>query len=149
MKGIFFDMDGTLNRLYDYPDWLEKLRAFDPSPYAEATVNLNMSLLARYLNQLQKLGYTICIISWLSKTSTPDYDKAVTAEKYSWLDNHLGSVTFDRIHITPYGVPKENFMIEEDDILFDDNALIRKAWTGQAYEPSEILKVLHDLIKGS
>ena len=149
MKTIFFDMDGTLNRLYDYPNWLEKLRAFDPSPYAEAEVNLNMSLLARYLNKLRTMGFRVEIISWLSQVPNPAYDQAVTAEKYSWLDKHLGSVEFDAIHITAYGVPKQNFITEEDDILFDDNAAIRQAWTGRAYEPSEILTVLYDLIKGN
>lgn len=149
MKTIFFDMDGTLNRLYDYPNWLNKLRAFDPSPYAEAEVNLNMSLLARYLNKLRTMGYRIAIISWLSQAPDPAYDQAVTVAKHEWLRNHLGSVTFDYIHITPYGVPKESFITEEDDILFDDNTAIRNAWTGQAYEPSEILTVLYNLIKGN
>ena len=61
-RTIWFDMDGTLNRFYDVPDWLPKLRSFDPSPYAEAEVMHNMSLLARYLNKLQKMGYRIGII---------------------------------------------------------------------------------------
>lgn len=148
MPTIFFDMDGTLNKLYDYPNWLEKLRSYDATPYGEAAVNLNMSLLARYLNKLQKKGYKICIISWLSRQTTPDYDKAVTAEKYNWLDIHLGSVTFDNIFITAYGVPKESYITGENDILFDDNATIRQAWTGRAYEPDNILKVLKSLLEG-
>ena len=36
MKQIWFDMDGTLADLYGVENWLEKLRASDPSPYAEA-----------------------------------------------------------------------------------------------------------------
>lgn len=146
MRTIWFDMDGTLNRFYDVPDWLPKLRSFDPSPYAEAEVMHNMSLLARYLNKVQKLGYRIGIISWLSQNSTTEYDEAVTQVKLEWLQLHLGSVKFDSIHITAYGLPKEMWMTATDDILFDDNANIRENWNGEAYEPQEIIRVLKELV---
>lgn len=145
---IWFDMDGTLNRFYDVPDWLPKLRSFDPSPYAEAEVNLNMSLVARYLNKLQKLGYNIGIISWLSKESTNEYSEAVNTIKREWLENHLHSVKFDFIHITEYGIPKQSFKNSDHDILFDDNESIRNDWGNESYEPSEILSVLKSLLKG-
>ena len=54
---IYWDMDATLNKLYDYPNWLECLRAYDPTPYIEAEVLHNMSLLARYMNKVQKKGF--------------------------------------------------------------------------------------------
>lgn len=145
MRTIWFDMDGTLNKFYDVPNWLPKLRSHDPSPYAEAEVMHNMSLLARYLNKLQKMGYRIGIISWLAMDSTAEYDKAVTTIKREWLEFHLHSVRFDAIHITSYGIPKQSFMVEADDILFDDNKGIREAWTGKAYEPCEIIRVLKEL----
>jgi len=146
MRTIWFDMDGTLNRFYDVPDWLPKLRSFDPSPYAEAGVMHNMSLLARYLNKLQVMGYKIGIISWLSKSSTYEYDQAVRQVKEEWLHTHLRSVKFDYIHITSYGFPKENFATSPTDILFDDNEGIRNKWTGEAYEPSEIIRILKELV---
>lgn len=145
-RTIWFDMDGTLNRFYDVPDWLPKLRSSDPSPYAEAKVMHNMSLLARYLNKLQSIGYRIGIISWLAMDSTYEYDQAVRQAKEKWLHIHLKSVTFDAIHITSYGVPKELYMTASDDILFDDNEEIRGEWDGEAYEPNEILSVLKELI---
>lgn len=147
-RTIWFDMDGTIADLYNVENWLPKLRAYDPSPYAEAEVIWNMSLLARYLNKLQKLGYRIGIISWLSKSSNIQYDEAVTKAKREWLKLHLNSVTFDLIHITPYGVPKELWMTNTDDILFDDSEEIRNEWDGEAYEPTEIFSVLSSLIKG-
>lgn len=147
-RTIWFDMDGTIADLYNVENWLPKLRAYDPSPYAEAEVIWNMSLLARYLNKLQKLGYRIGIISWLSKSSNIQYDEAVTKAKHEWLKVHLNSVTFDLIHITPYGVPKELWMTNTDDILFDDSEEIRNEWDGEAYEPTEIFSVLSSLIKG-
>ena len=36
-------------------------------------------------------------------------------------------------------------MNEDDDILFDDNETIRNGWTGKAYEPTEIIRVLKEL----
>ena len=94
-RTIWFDMDGTIADLYGVEDWLPKLRASDPSPYVEAEVMLNMSLLARYLNKLQKLGYWIGIISWTSKNSTSEYDRMVAEAKRNWLATHLPSVEFD------------------------------------------------------
>ena len=84
-KMIWFDMDGTIADLYSVDNWLPKLREQDASPYAEAEVMLNMSLLARLLNKVQAIGYGIGIISWLSKCPTPEYDEAVTEAKLAWL----------------------------------------------------------------
>lgn len=142
---IYFDMDGTIADLYAVENWLPKLRASDASPYEEAEVMLNMSILARYLNKLQKLGYEIGIISWTSKGGTEKYNRAVEVAKLNWLHDHLKSVSFDEIYIVDYGTPKQDFA-DETDILFDDNEDIRNEWTGQAYEPSEILSILSGLL---
>ena len=144
-KTIWFDMDGTLASLYDVKDWLPKLEAQDPSPYVEARPIHNMSRLARYLNKVKKLGYKIGIISWLSKVSTPDYDKEVINAKKDWLNKHLNSVDWDKIIITDYGTPKSNFIMGTDDILFDDELSNRLEWFGAAYEPKDIFEVLKTL----
>lgn len=146
-RTIWFDMDGTIANLYGVQDWLPKLRSYDPSPYAEAEVMHNMSILARYLNKLQAMGYYIGIISWLSKDSTCEYDEQVAEAKREWLKIHLSSVTFNEILITPYGLPKELWMKASDDILFDDNAEIRNEWDGDAYEPEQIMEILKRLVK--
>ena len=147
-KMVWFDMDGTIANLYAVEGWLDMLRAFDATPYAEAEVMLNMSLFARYLNKLQKLGYGIGIISWLSKYPTPEYDELVTSAKLEWLSQHLASVTFDEIHIVSYGTPKQDFMETDEDILFDDEEPNRDNWSGEAYEPDEIMEILKMLAKG-
>ena len=146
-RTIWFDMDGTIANLYGVENWLDKLHAYDASPYAEAGVLLNMALLARYLNKLQKLGYRLGIISWLAKFPTAEYDEAVTEAKKAWLGQHLASVTWDEIKIVRHGTPKEWFMESNADILFDDEKPNRERWKGFAYEPSEILNVLHELMK--
>ena len=96
-KWIWFDMDGTISDLYGVENWLEKLQSSNPEPYAFASVMVNMSLLARYLNKIQKNGYSIGIISWLSKNSTDEYDELVTEAKLTWLKIHLKSVVWNEI----------------------------------------------------
>ena len=139
---INFDMDGTIADLYSNPNWLPLLRAFDPTPYITARPLVQLNTLARKLNALQKSGYRIAIISWLSKTSNEDYDRAVTEAKLQWLATHLPSVHWDEITIIPYGTPKENYCHNSLDILFDDEERNRLNWTGRAYDVQNILEIL-------
>ena len=142
---INFDMDGTIADLYANPNWLPMLRAFDPTPYATAKPLLRLNTLARKLNELQKQGYELAIISWLSKESNPAYDEAVTATKMAWLAEHLPSVHWDRITIIPYGTPKENYCHTPLDILFDDEERNRNNWTGRAYDVKNIMEILREI----
>ena len=130
IKTIFFDMDGTIADLYGVENWLDYLINSDPSPYKNAKPLLNLNSLARILNRLQRTGYHIGIISWLTQT------------KKAWLNKHLASVRFDEIHIVSYGTPKENFAHNEQDILFDDEEKNRLNWTGKAYNVESILEIL-------
>lgn len=141
-RKIWFDMDGTIADLYGVECWLDMLRAGDATPYTAAKPLLRMASLARLLNKLQREGYEIGIVSWLSKTSTPDYDRAVTNAKLAWLRRHLASVQFDHIDIIAYGTPKQD---GRSGILFDDEEPNRKAWTGIAYDETDILEVLKRL----
>ena len=146
---IYFDMDGTLANLYGVRDWLPKLRAEDPSPYMDACPMLRLSQLARQLNALQRQGYHIGIISWLSKESTRAYDVEVTIAKTEWLKAHMPSVTWDEIHIVPHGVPKsEAAHIQPFDILFDDEQKNLDEWEqagGWGFFPDEIFEILRGL----
>lgn len=140
-------MDGTIANLYSVRGWLDMLRAYDATPYAQAETMLNMSILARYLNKLQQAGYQIGIISWLSKEPTEEYDKAVAKIKLQWLKFHLNSVKWNYINIVAYGTPKSTFMNTNNDILFDDEEKNRNEWRGISYTPVEILDVLKELVK--
>lgn len=51
-KSINWDMDGTIANLYSVPDWLEKLRAEDPSPYLDADPMCDMKNLPKRLTCL-------------------------------------------------------------------------------------------------
>lgn len=142
---IYFDMDGTLFDLYNVENWLDKLRAYDPSPYIEARPMLNMNTLARRLNQLQRENYRLGIISWLSKDSNPLYDEAVRARKIRSLKKHLGSVKWDEIHLVKYGTPKHYIAADKLGFLFDDNDEVRAKWQGRAYPETEIMNILKEL----
>lgn len=141
---IWFDLDGTLAGLYDVPNWLPMLIDSNPAPYKLAAPLVNMNKLARTLNKLQRKGYKLGIISWLSKNSTPEYDKAVTAAKLWWLNKHLTSVSWDTVNIVAYG--RNKWEICGEGILFDDEAPNREAWGGNAYHPDEMMKILLNLL---
>jgi len=142
---INFDMDGTIANLYGVENWLEMLIAHDETPYANAKPLVNLSLLARYLNKIQRKGVEIGVISWLSKNSNEDYDERVTNAKLRWLKKHLPSVNWDNIVVVPYGTPKENYALTENDILFDDEEQNRNNWKGFAYTETEIFQVLKSI----
>lgn len=142
---INFDMDGTIADLYGVENWLDYLIAEDTTPYAVATPLLRLSALARRLNTLQRNGYNLAVISWLSKSGSPEYNERVTAVKMAWLAKHLPSVHWDRITIVPYGTPKENFCFSPADILFDDEERNRNNWTGRAYGVENILEILREI----
>ena len=101
---ICFDMDGTIANLYGVEGWLDDLIAGNVRPYREAKTMVNMNVLARKLNKLQKAGNKIVVISWLSKSGNDEYNEAVAEVKKAWLRKHLASVAFDEINIVKYGV---------------------------------------------
>lgn len=139
-------MDGTIANLYAVENWLPMIRAEDTTPYAEAGVMWNMSQLARLMNQVQKLGYKLGIISWTAKNGSASYNAAVKQAKLEWLKKHLASVNWDTIYVVSYGTPKSLVMQTEEDILFDDEEPNRDAWLGEAYEPEMMVKVLKHLL---
>lgn len=138
-KAINFDMDGTIADFYGVENWLSYLIDGNPYPYAVAKPLVNMSVLARHLNRLQRNGYEINIISWLAKNSTAEFDEKVTETKKKWLKKHLSSVNWDKITIVPYGIDKSTL---GNGILFDDEEPNRNMWGEGAYDVDNILGVL-------
>lgn len=142
---INFDMDGTIANLYGVNNWLEYLEAEDTTPYEIAVPLLRLSALAKRINNLQRKGYELAIISWLSKSGSDEYNKAVAEAKLAWLAKHLPSVHWDRIIIVPYGTPKQNYCGNALDVLFDDEQRNRDNWTGRAYDVENILEILKEI----
>ena len=142
---INFDMDGTIANLYGVNNWLDYLEAEDTTPYEIAVPLLRLSALAKRINNLQRKGYELAIISWLSKSGSDEYNKAVAEAKLAWLAKHLPSVHWDRIIIVPYGTPKQNYCGNALDVLFDDEQRNRDNWTGRAYDVENILEILKEI----
>ena len=140
---IWFDMDGTIADLYGVKDWLPMLINSDPTPYAVAAPLVHMATLARMLNRAQAAGHEIGVISWLSKSSTAEYDEAVTKAKREWLARHLPSVKWDAVLIVAYGTNKKT--ATGGGVLFDDEERNRSEWGEDAYTPDRIFKVLSSL----
>jgi hypothetical protein len=141
VKMICFDMDGTIANLYGVNNWLEKLRAFDPTPYAEAEPLWDMAELNEVLNSLRICGIEVRIITWLSKETTTEYDNLVREAKREWLEKC--GFPFDNFHGVAYGTTKANcvrkYLDEGEAILIDDNAKVREGWhLGEAIDPTAI-----------
>lgn len=141
---IWFDMDGTMVDLYSVENWLEKLRAYDETPYAEAKPIVNLNILARLMNRAQKNGYELCVVTALAANSTEDYDNRVIAAKQKWLARHLKSVKFDEIRFVPYCFTK-NDINTGNDILFDDENRHLEKWTGRAVNAKFMIETLKTL----
>ena len=103
-----------------------------------------MATLARLLNNRQRKGYRVCVISALAKNSTNAYDTAVMKAKLEWLKKHLPSVRFDEIRFVPYTYTKNNAN-NGNDVLFDDEARHLDAWTGTAINAKNLLNGLKAL----
>lgn len=149
-KSINFDLDGSICALYSVPNWLEKLRAEDPSPYLDAEPMWNMEKLAEILHLLKTAGWEINIITWLSMNSSEEYKDAVRAAKLAWLDKW--GFVYDHFHGVQYGATKADSVRKRTDygILIDDNEKVRKGWSlGATIDPTkiDIIKALTSLLK--
>lgn len=136
-KIINFDMDGTIADLYAVPNWLEKLRAEDPSPYRDAPPMWDMDELRRVLLALVADGWEIRVISWLSKDATPEYKREIRKAKREWLARY--NFPADKVHLIAYGTTKANAIRAAGatpGVLIDDTAKVREGWTlGDAIDP--------------
>lgn len=141
-KAIYFDMDGTIANLYGVENWLEMLINEDTTPYAKATPLVRLCTLARMLNSLQRNGWHIGIVSWLSKNGSEQYNRDVTQTKIEWLKNHLPSVKWNEVQIVKYGTPKSTVVNINGGILFDDEENNRTEWNGIAYDEKNIIEML-------
>jgi len=145
---IVFDLDGTLVDLYGVPNWLEMLRAEDITPYEVAEPMYNMDLLVSVLNDLRANGVMIAVTTWSSMGGSREYNKRVRAAKIAWLEKY--DFPFDIFHCQAYGTTKANATRKYggNQILFDDNAKVRKGWTlGRTVDANfDIMGELYNLL---
>lgn len=147
-KTLVFDMDGTIANLYGVENWLEMLRAEDPTPYIVAQPMYDMDALKVILEMLKLQGWTIAVTSWLSMGSTREYDKLVRKAKREWLERY--DFPFDEIHLVAYGTTKANCTRKNGgyQILVDDNEKVRNGWNlgGTINANENILEKLVELL---
>ena len=147
-RTLVFDMDGTIANLYGVENWLEMLRAEDPTPYIVAQPMYDMDTLKVILEMLKLQGWTIAVTSWLSMGSTREYNKLVRQAKREWLERY--DFPFDEIHLVAYGTTKANCTRKNGgyQILVDDNEKVRNGWNlgGTINANENILEKLVELL---
>lgn len=136
---VIFDMDGTIANTYAIKNWLEMLRAFDPTPYITARPMVDG--LAEAISFLRDNDITTKVVSWLSKESTPEYNTKVRKAKREWISEQ--GLNFDNIRIVPYGTEKAYYRDKDNiNILIDDNPDVRASFCRfpncEAYDPVEM-----------
>ena len=141
-REINLDMDGTFVNLYGVENWLEYLLAKDTTPYEIAEPLVNFSALARVLNNKQRKGYKINVISWTAKGNDAEYNERIKTAKLDYLKKRLPSVKFDNINIVAYGTPKQTLGIG---YLFDDEEPNRKAWGKGAENVENLIEKIRKL----
>ena len=145
-KYLCFDMDGTIADFYSVPRWLSKLQREDETPYLQAKPLLDMQALRKELVRLQKKGWEVRIISWLSKDASPEFSDKIRKAKKAWLTRYKFPSSVN--HFVKYGRTKADCLRGKSDyaILFDDNEKIRKGWKlGKTIKPEKIMEELKKL----
>lgn len=138
-KMICFDMDGTIANLYSVPNWLDKLRAEDASPYSDAAPMWDMEELRKILLLLISKGWEVRVISWLSKDSNESYKNEVRKAKLEWLAKY--DFPYRRCHLVAYGTTKADCVRRwaSPAILVDDNEKVRNGWhLGETIDPTKV-----------
>lgn len=128
-KVLVFDMDGTIADFYGVEGWLEYLNKEDVTPYVKAKPLYDMDMLNVILNELKNQGWKVIVTTWLSMTGSQKFSDEIRVAKKSWLDYF--NFPYDELHMVKYGTPKASCTRKYADdiqILFDDNAKVRKSW---------------------
>lgn len=131
-KAIYFDMDGTIADLYNYPDWLDCLNNSDVAPYVNAAPMTNMENLNALMEKFIAAGFIIGVISWAAMNGTKEYNKETRKAKREWINKYFPCVS--EFHVVKYGTAKHVTANIKGSILVDDNADVRMAWNNYTEE---------------
>lgn len=142
VRMIVWDMDGTMADLYGVDGWLEMLRNENPLPYEIAKPLWDMERLANIIRGLQAIGVEQRIVTWLSMNSSEEYKTETRRAKKEWLEQF--DFPYDHFHGVQFGATKADsvrkFLADDEEaILIDDSAKVRKGWHfGETVDPTEI-----------
>ena len=146
-KKIYFDMDGTFYNLYGYENWLECILSEKTECYTKGNLLVDYDNFVTILLKLKEKGYTIGIITWLSKNATRNYQNKVRSAKYRYIQKNFSGI-FDEVHIIQYGKNKNQYA-EKGFILFDDEENNRIQWNekGISYNVNDMLMTLQEILE--
>lgn len=146
MQAVYFDLDQTLADLAGVPQWLEKLRSEDATPYAQAKPLVNMVELATLIVQLRRKGFIVGVISWGAMGGSTEYTRQVKKIKRLWCERH--GLQFDEFHVVKYNTPKHRVAKIKNAVLVDDNKEVRTSWSlGQTIDASDAKQMIESLKK--
>jgi hydroxymethylpyrimidine pyrophosphatase-like HAD family hydrolase len=146
-KMLVFDMDGTIADLYNVENWLEMLRANNPTPYIVARPIYDTFSLNNILELLKAQGWKIAVVTWVSQNCDDDFKQAIRLAKTDWLNRY--NFPYDELHIVKYGTTKANCVRKfiGRKVLVDDNEKVRQGWNGETINANEnILEQLVNLL---
>lgn len=117
---IYLDMDGTIADTYSTHDWLDYLLNEDTTPYAVAKPMCNPQRLAQMLQWFRTRGFTIGIVTWMSKANpSKAFQMRTRRTKLKWLKENI-PFEFDEFHCQKYGEDKGKWNKGEQSFLVDD-----------------------------
>lgn len=120
-KAIVLDMDGCLADFYSVEGWLACLIAEDATPYAVAEPYGDSKAINVALELLQRMGYVIEVVSWLSKGKpSKAFNAEVRKAKLEWLSKYYPSIDPSNVHVVAHGMNKWRVSNNKGGILFDD-----------------------------
>ena len=148
---IALDMDGTLAGLYDVPNWLERLRHEDVTPYEMAEPLCDMDALARVLKLARADGCRVEVVSWNCKGDiSPEYRRKVQKAKVHWLKQHGLLDEVDAVHVVKHGTPKSK-VASGQGVLFDDETANRQEWSssgrGIAFDAVNLVARIEQIVR--
>lgn len=148
---IALDLDGTICGLYDVPNWLERIRHEDSTPYEVATPLCDVDALARVLKLARSEGHTVEIVSWNCKGDiSPEYRRKVRKVKVNWLKRYGLLQEVDAVHVVKHGTPKSK-VASGRGVLFDDETANREEWSssgrGVAFDAVNLVARIEQIVR--
>lgn len=140
MKGIFFDLDGTIAELYKVEGWLPKLRNNDWSVYSECAPRHNYQRINAAIEALIANGWQVGVITWASKGIGWNKElQEIAGIKFNWLCKFFPALAGGNFACIPYGYSKADYLEEMGDAykvayLVDDNKEVRQEWRSHSCE---------------
>jgi len=127
-------MDGTIYRLYDVPNWLERLRAEDETVYdVKSYERKSLKHIRGAVQALIARGVNVGILTWCAMDGANAFNERTLQAKWNWARRLFPElVNGGNFRGMPYGTPKHEIAYNVDPdaihILVDDNNEVRKHW---------------------